>query len=80
MSRPTFMTREWLNERVQSLVEEGELDPEESLVLYGLDSLSIMRFSAELKAQGVNVGFDELARRPTLSAWWALLSGSPTAA
>ncbi|MEZ6975347.1 MULTISPECIES: phosphopantetheine-binding protein [Aeromonas] len=79
MSRPTFMTREWLNERVQSLVEEGELDPEESLVLYGLDSLSIMRFTAELKAQGVDVGFDELAHRPTLSAWWALLSGSPAA-
>ncbi|MCP1266559.1 phosphopantetheine-binding protein [Aeromonas hydrophila] len=79
MSRPTFMTREWLNERVQSLVEEGELDPEESLVLYGLDSLSIMRFTAELKAQGVNVGFDELVRRPTLSAWWALLSSSPAA-
>lgn len=79
MNRPTFMTREWLNERAQSLVEEGELDPEESLVLYGLDSLSIMRFSAELKAQGVDVGFDELARRPTLSAWWALLSGSPAA-
>ena len=79
MNRPTFMTREWLNERVQSLVEEGELDPEESLVLYGLDSLSIMRFTAELKAQGVDVGFDELARRPTLSAWGALLSGSPAA-
>ncbi|AHV37346.1 TPA: isochorismatase [Aeromonas dhakensis] len=61
------------------MVEEGELDPEESLVLYGLDSLSIMRFTAELKAQGVDVGFDELARRPTLSAWWALLSGSPAA-
>ncbi|WP_303396027.1 phosphopantetheine-binding protein [Aeromonas sp. A35_P] len=61
------------------LVEEGELDPEESLVLYGLDSLSIMRFTAELKAQGVDVGFDELARRPTLSAWWALLSGSQAA-
>ena len=46
---------------------------------YGLDSLSIMRFTAELKAQGVDVGFDELARRPTLSAWWAILSSSPAA-
>ena len=57
----------------QQLIEEDELDSEENLILYGLDSLRIMQFSSELKAQGINISFEELGRTPTLSNWWSLV-------
>ncbi|MDD9834475.1 phosphopantetheine-binding protein, partial [Acinetobacter baumannii] len=63
----------WLEQKVQQLIEEDELDPEENLILYGLDSLRIMQFSSELKAQGINISFEELGRTPTLSNWWSLV-------
>ncbi len=69
----TGITRPWLEQRVQQLIEEDELDPEENLILYGLDSLRIMQFSSELKAQGINISFEELGRTPTLSNWWSLV-------
>ncbi|MBZ1524076.1 isochorismatase family protein, partial [Leuconostoc mesenteroides] len=67
----TETTRDWLQKRVLELIEdETELDPQENLILYGLDSLQVMKLSAELKERGVAVGFDDLARVPTLAAWW----------
>lgn len=67
-------TREWLQARVLELVEdETELDPEENLIFYGLDSVQVMVLAGELKERGVTVGFDDLARVPTLNAWWALI-------
>lgn len=67
-------TRQWLHTWVQKLVEEeDELDPDENLIIYGLDSLRIMQLSSELKRWGVNVSFEELGRNPTLSNWWSLV-------
>ncbi|AZO78043.1 MULTISPECIES: isochorismatase [unclassified Bosea (in: a-proteobacteria)] len=67
-------TREWLQARVLELIEdETELDPEENLIFYGLDSVQVMVLAGELKERGVTVGFDDLARVPTLNAWWALI-------
>jgi len=67
-------TREWLQARVLELIEdETELDPEENLIFYGLDSVQVMLLAGELKERGVTVGFDDLARVPTLNAWWALI-------
>jgi bifunctional isochorismate lyase/aryl carrier protein len=67
-------TREWLQARVLELVEdETELDPEENLIYYGLDSVQVMVLAGELKERGVVVGFDDLARVPTLNGWWALI-------
>ncbi len=69
----TGITRPWLEQKVQQLIEEDGSDPEENLILYGLNSLRIMQFSSELKAQGINIGFEELGRTPTLSNWWSLV-------
>lgn len=67
-------TREWLQKRVLQLIEDGsELDPEENLIFYGLDSLQVMKLAAELKAQGVGISFEELATTPTLANWWSLV-------
>ena len=67
-------TRTWLKTRVLQLIEDGEeLDPEENLIFYGLDSLQVMTLATELKARGIAVSFEELADSPTLASWWALV-------
>ncbi|MCW2293060.1 2,3-dihydroxybenzoate-AMP ligase [Pseudomonas sp. BIGb0408] len=67
-------TRTWLQTRVLQLIEEGEeLDPEENLIFYGLDSLQVMKLAAELKERGIAVSFEELANSPTLASWWTLV-------
>ena len=53
--------------------DETELDPEENLIYYGLDSVQVMKLAGELKERGVIVGFDDLARVPTLNGWWSLI-------
>lgn len=72
--RTTGLTRRWLHMWVQKLVEEdSELDPDENLIVYGLDSLRIMQISSELRERGINISFEELGRTPTLSNWWSLV-------
>ncbi|POF29064.1 isochorismatase [Roseibium marinum] len=74
-------TREWLQARVLELIEDdAELDPEENLIFYGLDSIQVMKLASELKERGVVVGFDELARVPTLNGWWSLIESKSLAA
>jgi len=73
-SGTAIVTRQWLYAWARGLVEDdGELDPDENLIVYGLDSLRIMQLSSELKKRGVTISFEELGRDPTLSAWWSLV-------
>ena len=73
------LTEQWLYEKVQKLVEEEELDPAENLILYGLDSLRIMQFSAELKQYGLDIYFEELGQEPSIEHWWNLLQSKQAA-
>jgi bifunctional isochorismate lyase/aryl carrier protein len=74
-------SREWLRARIAALVEEPtEIDPDENLIFYGLDSLQVMKLAGELKEAGVVVSFDELARMPTMNAWWTLIEQKQPAA
>ncbi|KPF46033.1 isochorismatase [Rhizobium sp. AAP43] len=74
-------SRAWLEARLLQLVEDGsEIDPDENLIFYGLDSLQVMMVAAELKQFDVVVGFDELARVPTLNGWWSLIQDRRLAA
>jgi len=67
-------TSEWLKKRVLQLVEDDtELDIEENLIFYGLDSLQVMKISADLKERGIIVSFEDLAREPTLASWLNLV-------
>jgi bifunctional isochorismate lyase/aryl carrier protein len=54
-------------------VAAAEFDAEENLMDYGLDSIRVMSLVGEWKAAGIAVAFEELARRPSLNGWWALL-------
>jgi bifunctional isochorismate lyase/aryl carrier protein len=67
-------SRQWLHARIRALIEdESEIDPNENLIFYGLDSLQVMKVASELKQVGIRVSFDELARVPTMNAWWSLI-------
>ncbi|RJE89169.1 isochorismatase [Paracoccus onubensis] len=70
----TLTDADWLQARVTELIEdEDSIDPEESLIFYGLDSIRIMTLAGELKERGIQVSFEELARNPTLNAWSELI-------
>ena len=57
----------WLADQAQAMIEDDcQIDPAENLVLYGLDSISVMTFAAELKRLGIEISFEELATTPTL--------------
>lgn len=69
------LTREALQARLLALIDELDepFDPDENLMDYGLDSIQVMTLLGEWRAQGIELSFTELARRPTLNGWWALL-------
>ncbi|HGY5247443.1 TPA: phosphopantetheine-binding protein [Aeromonas salmonicida subsp. pectinolytica] len=76
MTNPEIISHQWLQERVQQLIEDNdtELDQEESLILYGLDSLRVMRFAAELKERNIHVSLEDLIKSPTLASWRELIA------
>lgn len=70
----TLSDADWLQARVTDLIEdEDDIDPDESLLVYGLDSISIMTLAGELKKRGIQLSFEELARNPTLNTWLELI-------
>ena len=74
------ITLGWLEERLARMVEDDEvIDPQENLLLYGVDSISVMELTAELAQTGIAVSFAEFAETPTLAAWWALIETRLTA-
>lgn len=72
---------DWLLARVRQLIDdEGDLDLDENLLYYGLDSLHVMTLARELSERGVRVTFEDLARAPTVNAWYALIEAQRVAA
>lgn len=65
----------WLADRVRAMIaDDGPIDPEENLTLYGLDSMQVMELALELEARGTTISFAELAETPTLAAWGRLIA------
>ena len=77
-SQPPQFTQSWLVDQVQKLVGEEDIDTEENLILYGLDSLRIMQFSAELKQYGLDINYEELGQAPSIMQWWNLIQSKQT--
>ncbi len=51
----------------------GELDPHQSLIDQGLDSIRMMTLIEQWRAQGVDIEFADLAEKTTLTEWLAVL-------
>ncbi|WP_224366825.1 isochorismatase family protein [Hyalangium versicolor] len=54
----------------------SSLGDDDNLLEKGLDSIRIMSLVERWRSQGSDVGFVQLAERPTLTEWYALLSSS----
>ncbi|MER5967954.1 phosphopantetheine-binding protein [Streptomyces sp. NPDC002057] len=72
-------TRERLTRDVADVlyVDAAEVEPDESLIEQGLDSIRLMTLVEGWRADGAEIGFVDLAERPTLDAWFELLN-APT--
>lgn len=63
-------------------IPASELQDEDNLLDWGLDSIRIMSLLENWRRAGLDITFMALAEQPTLAAWWALLcrrEPSPTA-
>ncbi|WP_338856684.1 amino acid adenylation domain-containing protein [Gordonia hongkongensis] len=58
-------------------VTPESIDPEQDLIAQGLDSLRMMRLAGTWRKRGLDVDFARLAAQPTITAWAALLGGTP---
>lgn len=75
------LSRDWLSQQIASMIDEGEHPaPNDSLILFGLDSIRVMEFVALLKKHGIAASFEELITQPTPDAWWSLIEARQAAA
>ncbi len=56
----------------------SDLQADDNLVDMGLDSIRLMAMIGRWKKAGCHVDFPELAKVPTIQAWWPLLTKAPT--
>jgi aryl carrier-like protein len=60
-------------------VEPGSFADDDDLLDLGLDSIRIMTLATRWREAGFEAGYLELAREPSVAAWWAL-AAQPEAA
>jgi aryl carrier-like protein len=72
------LTTDQIREDVAELLGEdaAEIEPEDNLVDWGLDSVRLMMLVERWREAGAPAVFADLAERPALAAWVRLLTGS----
>ncbi len=75
----TPLTEAWLSGQIATMIDEGEdPGPDDSLILFGLDSIRVMEFVALLEQHGIKLRFEELIRKPSRNGWWAMIQAQRT--
>lgn len=71
----TELTRDDVRDEIAELLYEDptEVTDDENLIDFGLDSVRIMTLVERWRKLGVEITFADLAERPTLADWWAVL-------
>ncbi|PWC38159.1 isochorismatase family protein [Azospirillum sp. TSO22-1] len=59
---------------------DDEPGDDDVLMDFGLDSIVVMQLVDRWKAAGIDIGFADLAVRPTINGWWALVQSKLAAA
>lgn len=72
------LTLERLRTDVADILNESasEIDYDDNLVDFGLDSIRLMALTTRWQQAGARVQFAELAERPQLSHWWSLIEAA----
>ncbi|WP_243711143.1 amino acid adenylation domain-containing protein [Actinomadura sp. KC216] len=70
---PTALTWEDLHAALEEVLGEPA-GADDNLIELGMDSIRLMQLTGRLRRRGVEIRFAELAERPTLAGWWALLA------
>lgn len=72
---PASLSRDWLLGQVAGYLQisVNDIDANENLMDYGLDSIQVMSLIAHWEKLGVTLRFEELAEQPSLNAWWKLI-------
>lgn len=73
--RKDALTLERMRTDIAELVDEApeELEDDDNLLDWGLDSMRIFNLTVEWSQYGVELGFADLAEAPTLAAWWQIV-------
>ncbi|WP_350304696.1 isochorismatase family protein [Photorhabdus viridis] len=78
---PPAAERRWDRERLLAILQPAldedahDIDDDENLLDYGLDSLRTMSFVSKCRQEGYEIDFITLMKQPTLRNWLALLNG-----
>lgn len=74
-SDPKEFTKNWLRAQIIPLIEDAdEMDDDDNLMDFGLDSVSVMTLMSAWQKEGITVTFVELAKSPSVNGFWNILS------
>lgn len=80
-SAKATLNKDTLRQQVIHYLDEDDLpENDDNLIDYGLDSVAVMTLIGEWKKAGVELNFSELAKQPTIDAWWRLIANSGSTA
>lgn len=76
---PPKLTKTSLKAQILPLIDDAdELESDDNLIDFGLDSVSVMKLVDGWRAAGINVDFVELAKAPSLDGIWQTLQNAQT--
>lgn len=69
------LSKNSLRAQIMPLIEDAdELDDDDNLMDFGLDSVAVMRLMSTWQKQGIDVTFVDLAKSPSINGFWHIVS------